>query len=337
MADTGAGRAQAFDLRLREVNAVGEPDIVGQPVHVLEIVEGAHPELRKTELVLVAGFSQMGMESDPMCTRKLCGRAHQLPGDGERRARRERDLAHGMRGSIVITPDQSFRLGQNRVLGFGHGPGRQPAVFDREAHRAAGQHHPHAQLRRLFGLYVDRLRQRGRKQVVMVTGRGAAGEHQLGQREAGGYRDRLFREVRPDRVQRLQPVEQRLVQCGRIRARQCLVEMVVTVDQSGQQHAPGGIDHAVDAGLGLLAPSHQLHDPVFPHDDSAGSVEIVCGEDRRGLLDPGGRRMCCHCFGLLGWTSGLARYVSRPCFRASETPGDAAVVRFETRADKLDQ
>ena len=161
MADAGAGRSEAFDLRLREVDAMGKPDIVGQPVHVLQVVEGAHPELRHAEVILVPGLGQVRVQSDPMCACKLCGLAHQLPGDGERRAGRERDLAHGVRGSIVITPDQSFRLGQDRVLGFGHGPGRQPAVFDREAHRAAGQHHPHAELRGLFGLHVDRPRERG--------------------------------------------------------------------------------------------------------------------------------------------------------------------------------
>ena len=239
---------------------------------------------------------------------------------------------------VVVAADQAFGLGQDRGLRLRDGSGRQTAVVGRKAHRAAGQHHARAKLLRCLGLDVDRSGQGGGEQVVVVAGRGAAREHQLGQRETGGHRDRLFREVHPDRVQRLQPGEQRLVQGGRTGTRQGLVEMVMAVDEAGQQHLSRRIEDVGGGCLGLLAHSHQLHDSAVAHDDATGSVEVVRGEDRRGLPDPGGWFPCRHCFGVLMWRSaamrrgGIAANRLQHCTGPSSLDGPGAFrARFERR------
>ncbi len=81
-----------------------------------------------------------------------------------------------------------------------------------------------------------------REEIKMVGGGGAAREGQLGQGGLGGGEDILRVQARPDRVERGQPVEEVGILGGRDGARQGLVEMVMGVDQAGQDQVAGQVE-----------------------------------------------------------------------------------------------
>ena len=55
-------------------------------------------------------------------------------------------------------------------------------------------------------------------------------------------------DARPDGIEGLQPVEEVGVLCGGYGAREGLVEVVVCVDQPGQHHMAGEVEHFVGSG-----------------------------------------------------------------------------------------
>ena len=113
------------------------------------------------------------------------GRAHQRRGHAERRARRQRDLHHRVRApGLVVARDQAFAVGEDGVLVLHDAVRRQAAVALRPVHRAAGHGHPHAEALRGGDLDVDRDFEAGRKDVVVIGRRGAAGQQQF--RQGGG-------------------------------------------------------------------------------------------------------------------------------------------------------
>ena len=79
---------------------------------------------------------------------------------------------------------------------------------------------------------------------VEVVGRGrASGQRQLRQADPGRHVHRLGVERRPQRIQRRQPSEQRLVGHRRVGPGQVLEHVMVGVDQARRDQAVGGVDH----------------------------------------------------------------------------------------------
>ena len=224
--------AEALDLGRIEPDAVRQPDPLVEPAEAFQIVERPAAETGAAPGVLVLGLGQMGVQPDPMARGQRGRIAHQALGHRERRAGRQRDLHHRPYARLVMAPDQPLAVGQDDLFGLHHLARRQPAVLARQAHRAAGQHDAQAERPRLLDLEVDRVLETGREHVVVVARRGGPRQQQLGQRRAHREPQMLGRQLRPDRIERLEPGEQRLVDRGRAGAGQRLVEVVVGVDQA---------------------------------------------------------------------------------------------------------
>lgn len=287
VADTGAGLAETTDLLGIEVDAVGQPGARAEPADAVQVVHGAQAEALQAEVFLVEGLRQVGVQAYVVARRQFGAGAHDLRSHRERRAGRQGDLHPGAFAALVVASDQSLAVGEDG-LGLLHRLlRRQAAVLLAEAHRAAGEHGAHAQFLDHPDLHVDGLFEAAGEQVVVVGGSGAARQQQLGQRHLGGQFELLRGQPRPDRVEGLQPGEQRLVDHRRPGAGKGLVEVVMGVDESRQDHVPAGVELA-GAGLrGLLAGAEQLDDAAVFDDQAAGGVETVSGEDGEGVANPG--------------------------------------------------
>src|SRR6202453_2575475 len=89
-------------------------------------------------------------------------------------------------------------------------------------------------------------------------------------------------EPRPNRIERDEPGEQRLVDSGRVGAGQRLVEMMVGVDEPRKNDMARGVECRLNA-LRRLALPDTLGDSG-PFDDEPALSAL--GEDRQGVLDP---------------------------------------------------
>jgi len=121
---------------------------------------------------------------------------------------------------------------------------------------------------------------------MMIGGGGAARQHELGQREPSRDPQVVRLEPRPDRIERDEPREQRLVDGGGMGAGQRLVEMVVGVDEARQHDMARRVECCVDA-LRRLPFSHPLSDPR-PVDDKPALRAV--GEDGQWVFDPSPHR-----------------------------------------------
>ena len=130
--------------------------------------------------------------------------------------------------------------GEDRVAVLDDLVGRQAAVAAAEVHRAAAGVEAQADLARRLDLDREQVAAVAREEVVVVGGGRAA---RAGERDEpgarGGLLDRLV-DVRPDRVELLQPLEQRVVL--REPARGPLVEVVVAVDEAGRGEQAAAVD-----------------------------------------------------------------------------------------------
>jgi hypothetical protein len=95
---------------------------------------------------------------------------------------------------------------QNRGLILGDTVGRQPALALAQAHAAARTVKTHADGLRGGKLVVQPAAVG--PEIVVVAGRGAAGQEQLGQRKLCADKDIVGRQLRPDGVECLEPVEE---------------------------------------------------------------------------------------------------------------------------------
>ena len=83
------------------------------------------------------------------------------------------------------------------------------------------------------------------KQVEMVVGRRAAGQQQLRDADLGSRLDGVVIDVLPALVQLGQPSEQRRVLNGLQTACECLVQVVVRVDQAGDDQVSVRVDRLI--------------------------------------------------------------------------------------------
>ncbi len=189
---------------------------------------------------------------------------HQVAGHAERRTRRQRHVYHAEALPLVIRLDRPPAVCQDRVLFLHAGVRRQPALRLAQAHAAARRREADAQLDRGLDFVVD-LRA-VRVHIQVIARRGAARQHQLGQPDLRRRVDRLRPHPRPDRVQRLEPVEQNGIL--RDAAGQRLVQVMVRVHQARQHDHPGRVDDRI-RGLGQLGRWPRLLDCVVAHEQAA--------------------------------------------------------------------
>ena len=283
MGDAGAGLAEASDLVVVEVDAVGQPGAIAEPAGGLEVVQRSHPEQLLTVLRLVLGFCQVGVQAHVLLLGQASAVDHQLTADREGRAGRQRQGHHGALAALMVGVDQTGALVEDGRLVLHHRLGRQPALLAPHAHRAAGQGGAHAEPTRGLYLDVDGVLERAGEHVVMVGDGGTAAHQQLHHGQLTGQRQLGLVEVGPDVVKGGEPGKQLLVERRRVGPGQGLVEVVVGVDQARQQHVAGGIEGLLDAGSGRLAGGHGFDDPAVLNDDTTGRVRVAGGQ---WMLDP---------------------------------------------------
>jgi hypothetical protein len=283
MRDADAGPRQPGNLGSVKMHAVREPDAVMQPPDFLKIVERPVAKARDAEFGLVLRLREVRVQPHAAPPRQHRRLAHQRRGHGERRTWRQRDLYIRVVAGLVVPVDHRLAVGQNGIFVLHDAVRRQPAVALRQVHRAARQHRADAEPLRDRDLDVDRVVQPGRKHVVVVGGRGAAGEQQLSHRDRRGTLQRRRRQPRPHRIQRAQPAEQLAVQRRRRRPRQCLVEVMVRVDQAGNDDVRAGPE-CPHVGRGRFAAGrYAFDDPPALHDDATRGV---VGKNRQRVLQP---------------------------------------------------
>ena len=228
-------------------HAVGEPRPVRQPAGALEVVRRPAPERRHRELVVLGVLGEVGVQPHVEALGELGGAHHQRLGDGERRARCEGDPRHRAVAAIVMTGDGVLAGGEDVVV-VGHDVvGRQATVLDRQRHRAARRVEAHAEVAGGVDLGGEEVAGPVGMEVQVVGRRRAARQRQLGEPDPRRQVGALRVERPPDRVQRLQPAEQRLVRHRRERPRQVLEQVVVGVHEPRRDEAVGRIDRRVAA------------------------------------------------------------------------------------------
>ena len=84
-----------------------------------------------------------------------------------------------------------------------------------------------------------------RIEIEMIGGCGAAAHRQLGKPQRGRPVDMFRPDVRPDRIERLQPAEQRRILPSPHRAGQVLEQVMMRVDHARDHHMAGHVDHPV--------------------------------------------------------------------------------------------
>ena len=166
--------------------------------------------------------------------------------------------------------------GEDRVAVLGDLVGRQAAVRLPEVHAAAAR--VEADVEVAGGLDLDREQVAGaaREDVVVVGGRAAAGAREGGEAAAGRGALDLAVDVRPHRVQLLQPLEQRRL-LGEAAGRP-LVQVVVAVDEAGRGEAAAAVD---PRALCVRRASADGDDPVVLDHDVAVGVLGAGGVDGR--------------------------------------------------------
>ena len=117
------------------------------------------------------------------------------------------------------------------------------------------------------------------KQVVVVGGRGAAGQGERRQAAARGAVGDLLVDPGPDRVERGEPVEQDRVL--REAAGRPLVEVVVAVDEAGRGQAAAAVDAPAALGQSGRRPAAEGRDDAAVDEDPALGVLGAGRVDRR--------------------------------------------------------
>ena len=307
--DADAGAPEAADLVGVGHHAVGEPRPVRQPAGALEVVRRPAPERRHRELVVLGVLGEVGVQPDVEALGELGGAHHQRLGDAERRARCEGDPRHRAVAAVVVTGDGLLAGGEDVVV-VGHDVvGRQAAVLDRQRHRATRRVEAHAEVAGGVDLGGEEVAGPVGVEVQVVGRRRAARQRQLGEPDPRRQVGALGVQPPPDRVQRLQPTEQRLVRHRRERPRQVLEQVVVGVHEARRDEAVGRIDDR--RGVGSRSRADGLHEPVGDRHPAAGQLgaRVVHRGDRAGVDDDdvsrggrgaGARRRCGH-RGPPGW------------------------------------
>ncbi len=287
MADGRLGLAEPLHLVGIEEDAVGEPGPRIEPAALLEIVERTAAIHLLAEFVLVLGLGEMGVQAHVELVGKIRGGAHQRGRHRERRARRQRNLHHRIRTALVMFCHDARAVGEDRVLVLHDAIRRQAAVALRQVHRAARQQHAHAKPFCDADLDVDGLFEPRREDIMMIRRGGAAREQEFGHRNGDAELEPLRRQLRPHRIERLQPGKQLAVHRRGQRPRQRLIEMMMGVDEARQHDMLARIEHRDICGRRCSAGRHEFNDATIFNDDPApGAVS----EDGQGIPDPD--RLC---------------------------------------------
>src|SRR2546425_3375381 len=96
--DADAAPSELRDVVRGEMYAVGEPDVVGEPAELLDVLDGRAAEALAGVRLFLAGLGQVRVQLESEPTGEFRGLSHQLARDGERRTRSSGDLDGGSVG-----------------------------------------------------------------------------------------------------------------------------------------------------------------------------------------------------------------------------------------------
>ena len=133
------------DLRVVEVNAVRQPDTLVEPAYLFQVIERPAAVVMKTVIVLIAGFSQVGMEKTIVLLCESGAIDHQLAGHIEGRTRRQRDAQERTVARIVIFRKNPLAIRDNCIVALHQPFVRNTSVCEAEIDGAARQRHAHSQ------------------------------------------------------------------------------------------------------------------------------------------------------------------------------------------------
>jgi hypothetical protein len=167
--------------------------------------------------------------------------------------RSDRHLQHRAARRVVMAAQRCLQLRKQRILAveqpveLGAHHRSQPLleIALHRGHAAADEHEPDAGLARAANLLRRHLAIGLRHQVREIGVGRAARREQLA---VGGERRAVIRvgvDLRPDRVHREQPVEDRRARGEGHRARQCLEQVMMDIDEARRHQAAGDGDFLV--------------------------------------------------------------------------------------------
>ena len=254
-----------------------------EPSGLLEEIDRAHAERLDAIDVLVERLAEMGVQPAIVALGEFRRSHHHPLRHRERRAGRKRDADHRAGLGVVIAAQHPLAVLEDRLRILHDRVGLQAAVLLGNAHRSARDRHAQAELRRLFDLDVDRVREVRGKEIVMI-GRGrAAGQHQFDQRHPDRDAQGLGRHAIPHPLHRNQPGNELLAEACGMGARQRLVEVMMRVDKPRQHDMARGVERRIGRNRGRLAARDAFDDlAALDHDSALG---IGC-EDGERVLDP---------------------------------------------------
>ena len=282
MGHAGTGSGKEINLLPVEFHAMGVPDVLAGPAQILGVLTGTAAELRLAIGDILVILRQMSVQHHPLVAGQDRRVAHQLAADRERRTGREANPAHGAFVRIVKGIHHTDHVVEDVRFALHQAVGRQAAVAFADAHGAAGgvKAQPH------LGGGMDGVVQPPTvgKEVEVIRGQTAARECQLCQPQLGGDLQMRRSHARPDRVERLEPTEQQRILPARHRARQVLVEVVVSVDEPRRDHRIAGLnDRFITLKPGADLGNHPVPDPDV--DGFQHPPRIIHGEQGFNVLD----------------------------------------------------
>jgi hypothetical protein len=283
MRHAGAGAREERDAGGVELHAVRMPDVAADPAELLGVLRRRAAELLAGVVDVALVFGQVGVQTDTVLARQQRRVAHQLAADREGRAGRDDDTLHRVARRIVPALDDTLRVGEDRRFVLHHAVRRQAAHRFADAHRAARGVEAHADP----GCRLQRVVQPHaiREQVEVVARGRAAGEQQFDHRRLRRDEGHLGRQPRPDRVERLQPVEQGGVLRRAHDAGERLVEVVMGVDEAGHEHLAARIDHLVGRSRQVGAGADRLdHAVAHEHAAARDLAPFLVHRDEQGRV-----------------------------------------------------
>ena len=285
MRDARPRPAEKLDRLVIKLHAVRVPHIRADPAQRFHVVRRVLAEDLQRIADIVVVLSQMRVERHAIFARENGAVPHQILAHREGRARRDDDAQHRETGGIVIILHEPLHLFQDRRLLLDHAIGRQAALRLADAHRAARRMKPDSDLVR--GL--DGIVKPGavRVDVEVIRGRRAAGEHEFAHRGRGRDADHLGRQVRPDRVMRLQPTEEFRILPARRRARQRLHHVVMRIDEAGQYDMARKVDDLVGLRQRIRSRANRDNLRSVDQDEAASNLApgLVHRRDDEGILE----------------------------------------------------
>jgi len=225
---------------------MGEPDIIPEPVQALHILEGPQAEPFLTEIVFIRSFRQVGMKEDLMIAGEFCGLFHEFRGNGKRGTGRQGDPAHGKRPGIMPGLDESQGIFKNGFFLLYNIIRRKSAFGSSEGHASAGGMEPDSDLPRSPYLFINEGTGLGMgKQVKMICGGGASGKEEFAHGSQGAEINSLGSEASPDFIEKREPVEKPGILDFPHSAGQCLVKMVMGVNEARKNDHIGCINDGI--------------------------------------------------------------------------------------------